>query len=289
MLQGLFIKDVWKALLLLALMSLPLNAQTPERPKRPPSACSCGFVPGDSFFAIWIHQEHSPLYEIDPFALQFPEDRPKELIFEYSTPVRPQVYGGAHGWKGVHYCHVLGYTKQHSRLLRMMCAWSSRESKIMQEEAYEETSDNHNFGSFLMLIVNKDFDLERGHFFNRYNENWKSMGGYHPHLWMPEAVIDDWRNAERFPELNAKLVGFDKERHLIWAYHQMNEKLYLEVNMDDILIVCIPTTDHSVAFRKDLHSTFYSMDSDHVYQHQWTYDHNESEIKLVRKKLSISD
>ncbi len=278
------------------------SQETPRSP-RPPSSSFIGFVPGDAFFSVKIPDEipfHlstlSP-YKSDEFILHGKDVSNKGIILRYAYAKVP-VGHSPWGYSGFTRCHITEFSEVHSELVDLVVSRAARDSTLLTQEANQNKAGNSD-DKIMVLIVNRDFHFTKSRLFNRYNSSWIKPANehklklkdprlsvivnpreYQPHVWLPEAVADDWKQAADVPPLH---VTFPAEVDVTLNNRPDFVRSHVAVKFADIAVVAIPHDDPERAFRKTLNDAFYVANSDGVYRYRWEV--NEEFEKTLHVEL----
>ncbi len=275
---------------------------------RPPTSTFVGFVPGDAFYPISFGEYNSPsdfFAEHDQFQNFNKEDDGKTtIILNYDFPDVPLQYV-EHNYHGYMKCEIRGYGQLQSMILAHLAIYAENHAKVRNGDR-GLIRIGIPTESCLMLIVNKSFDFEKTHFYCRYNEDcqrrdtqkfpqlkYKPFGvafidTYQPHIWKPEAIIEDWKYAGRIPPLKVTLPEPTSLREFPNPTYPNDPELpILVTNFDDISFVAIPTLNQNQAYRKDIGTTFYVGNSDGVFQYQWGMNKKSKKSLRIEKFVDI--
>lgn len=272
-----------------------------------------GFVPGDAFFAIRLNGFRggtSLLFEIDPF-LSLSESRQndgenapisKELLLEYRDPqfkrsqvaVTPVRYGFRR-------IAITDYSERNANILYALFQAAEDESTQLSVEG--QISSPNGIPGVSALIMNRDVPLDVIRFFNRYNEDWmiravsyfgddeiteiKALmypGLYQPHVWLPEAVADDWKLAKKVPPLTVDIpmtleMGKGRHREIGTA---------VSIRFKECVFLAFPHDDPERAYHNYLNTTYYLADESGVYRCRWVLS-SDNKKRTSREKLYDPD
>ncbi len=277
--------------------------------ERPPLSIRLGFCPGDAFFPVIVGKDRIDFFSTHKLGRFSSEDenqdveRISEFTFGYSLPSARLQHAPVY-YFGYLECKIKGLTEEQVRVIEKAVYYASRESTLRQREAGMDVMGTPRH-TFQMLIVNKSFPFRIAHFYNRYNEDWREFdtekypqlryspfgvgcpSDYQPHLWLPEAIINDWKFSKHVPELSVTYPEpFSKEDWPKPIYPQSPDVRPISVKFDDIAIVCIPGNDLEKAYRERMNQPFYVGNSDGVYRYEMKL--SKESIVVLKKELMIS-
>lgn len=145
------------------------------------------------------------------------------------------------------------------------------------------------------VIVNRDFNVESYCPLIRYNEDWNkppipdALSGaffsdrsdnYDPHVWMVEAVVDDWRNA-------TKVRGLEFQFPQALSFSSKGPRRVISpvsVNVAEIKVIVFPEDDATTIFRRPLGLMFFVVDEEACESCTWIM--RDGKVELLRHRES---
>jgi hypothetical protein len=205
-----------------------------------------GFKPGDAFFHAKLTKET---------AVDQAKEKPDTIELEYAYVPWKGGFGGYTGFRKVTIKSVPESMRRHLK----QAYWRireliPRELRVLNDGALDKYGETNALGVF---IYNRDVDWKTQQFAIKYNEHWsrppepaqekvahRLFGQpnlaqvYESFIDTPEAVVEDWKNSERFAALKATIPD-----QTAWDYAGPPIEAPIVVDAKDIQIVITPLDD----------------------------------------------
>ena len=295
---------LWTAVLAILLVPKPLLPQTTLQQ----ADINVGFVPGDSFFLVHIPENMGATAYLESLIEESAETGTIVLNYDYPKIEQRKLTVFRAGFESL---EASGFSQEAGRLLLRAVASAEAESRVLIEQGQIDGLDSESFDSCSLLIYNRGLDFVRFKPFLRFNENWRNGGvegkahlaasdpqripfndllklaypnRYQPHVWTPEAVMTDWRDANEAPALKVQVPEVLRSS----SAGPVQVSTPVKMKCRDLAFVVFPYTSPERAFRQLLNSTFYSADSHEAVLYRWVVS-DDFENRLRREVLISVD
>jgi hypothetical protein len=260
------------------------------------------YVPGDAFFPVRLDPETANFYT----GLDVLETEKSSIEFDYDlSDVR---YSGAPPQhRGFARLRLTGLTESAREILVELAFYTSAEGRHIEGRETIETDLSK--VSHRLLIVNRDFQFGQHKFYLRYNEHWMLSrkealtklpdnhrpifehlsrlqlshvlpGRYRPHIFAPEAVVQDWRDAPEVPPLRVEFPDTSEFKRP----GAIPLLIPLEVPFSEVALVAFPVGTPKEIFQCRMNSTFYVATTKGVSRYRWILEHEYLD-KVLREEV----
>lgn len=258
---------------------------TAEEPHQSTSPICVGYLPGDAYFKIKIPLNDvenlislSP-YETEEYLSSGSEPTVKEITFEYDPP-KISLANDARRLVGFHKCRVTDFNAEADAYFQLAIMLASEHSDRRFQNAYQDEGGIDE-SEITVLIVNRDFQFDKFRLLVRYNDIWnfdalppeeknvfqklavQDFGRllYQPHVWHPEAVIEDGYHSREVSSLKVTFPQFADNLEALPV-----DETALEISFEEIAIVVVPTRNLFEIFKDPIEQTLYIAKRDGLYR-----------------------
>ena len=261
------------------------------------------FVPGDAFFSISQRDLASPENENDDGSVTFSYQAP---------PTVGSTITSAH-INALGFCQISveGMDVSELESLRLLSEMVSKETRFQKRDESEVRDGSVALSAsrygFPVLIVNRDFAIEKGRSLLRLNEDWMSVpaqyqgldsqargdfsslgfGVYRPFLKQRRFIVDDWKNAKEVSGL--KCVYPDRitiRMRETEAVPVRGVAEAIRVQASDVMFLAFPGKYHHGGDGPDgLYSTVYVEYGAVIRRYRWVYDALHGKKHLVLESI----
>lgn len=257
----------------------PSNADEFPRPVAP---VRVEFLPGDAFFKVKLPAGsetsffNAPSQADDGLKQESNVHNGNDIVFEYDTAEVRVGHLPVYRF-GFNRCRIVEFDEKRLEFFKtsILLAFKNSQESLRDSNAEKKSKPIRNI---TVLIVNKDFSFEDNHLLVRYNNIWdpsslstteretllklslskdaawnyigKSL--YQPHVWHPDAVIEDLYQANQISGLRVHYPRMEPKRNPPFHCDEA-----VEISFDDIAIVVLPTGDPYEVFQKSIDKTFF--------------------------------
>lgn len=261
------------------------------------------YIPGDAFFPVQLNPETAAFYT----GLDVLETEKTSIEFDYDLP-EVRFSGALPQYRGFARMRLTGLTESEREILEQLAFYTSVEGQEIVDH-HQTIETNISEVMHRLLIVNRDFQFGQHKFYLRYNEHWMLSqkealtklpdnhrpifehlsrlqlshvlpGRYRPHIFAPEAVIEDWRNAPEVPPLRVKFPDISEFKRP----GAIPLLIPLEVPFSEVALVAFPVGTPKEIFQCRMNSTFYVATTKGVSRYRWILEHEYLD-KVLREEV----
>jgi len=261
-----------------------------------------GIRPRRCVFPVWLDPETADFYT----GLDVLETEKPSIEFDYDLP-EVRFSGALPQHRGFARLRLTGLTESVREILEELAFYTSVEGRHIEGDETIETDLSK--VSHRLLIVNRDFKFGQYKFYLRYNEHWMLSrkealtklpdnhrpifehlsrlqlshvlpGRYRPHIFAPEAVIQDWRNAPEVPPLRVEFPDISEFKRPA----AIPLLIPLQVPFSEVALVAFPVGTPKEIFQCRMNSTFYVATTKGVSRYRWILEHEYLD-KVLREEV----